>query len=124
MTLTEAARLLEIAPDATPEQLEARFLDLRRKLEDKIAKAPTPGLQVKYRTSLAQITEAFETLTLAADSSSLPVLQRAEPPAAAPRDPLRLLPSLLLRRKNPATKSSSSSPSSPSWCLAPVAGGS
>src|SRR6478609_8144812 len=76
MTPAEAAKLLEVAPDATPEQLEARFLDLRRKLEDKIAKAPTPGLQAKYRDTLAQITTAFETLTLAADSSSLPVLHK------------------------------------------------
>ncbi|MDP2137125.1 MAG: PEGA domain-containing protein, partial [Candidatus Didemnitutus sp.] len=39
-------------------------------------KAPTPGLQAKYRESLAEITTAFETLTLAADSSSLPVLKK------------------------------------------------
>src|SRR6478609_4873863 len=76
MTPAEAAKLLEVAPDATPEQLEARFLDLRRKLEDKIAKAPTPGLQAKYRENLATITTAFETLTLAADSSALPVLNK------------------------------------------------
>jgi hypothetical protein len=76
MNASEAAKLLEIAPDATPEQLEARFLELRRKLEDKIAKAPTPGLQAKYRESLTQITTAFEFLTLAADSSALPVLNK------------------------------------------------
>lgn len=87
MTLIEAARLLEIAPDATPDQLEKRFLELRSRLEDKIAKAPTPGLQAKYRTSLAQITEAFELLTLAADSSTLPVLQRAAPSAAVQSPP-------------------------------------
>lgn len=76
MTPTEAAKLLEVPADATPEQLEARFLDLRTRFEDKIAKAPTPGLKAKYRESLEQITAAFETLTLAADGSSLPVLQR------------------------------------------------
>ena len=76
MTPAEAAALLEIAADSTLEQIEARFLELRRKLEDKIAKAPTPGLQAKYRASLAEITTAFETLTLAADSSTLPVLKR------------------------------------------------
>jgi hypothetical protein len=73
MSPTESAKLLDLPADATPEQLEARFLELRRKLEDKIAKAPTPGLQAKYRESLTAITTAFETLTLAADSSSLPV---------------------------------------------------
>lgn len=87
MTPSEAAQLLEIDPNAIPEQIEARFLELRRKLEDRIAKAPTPGLQAKYRTSLAEVTTAFETLTLAADGSSLPVLQpRAAGPAAADSD--------------------------------------
>lgn len=76
MTPTEAARVLDLSPESTPEQIEIRFLDLRRKLEDKIAKAPTPGLQAKYRESLGTITTAFETLTLAADSSTLPVLNR------------------------------------------------
>ncbi|MDZ4797703.1 MAG: hypothetical protein SGI92_06035, partial [Bryobacteraceae bacterium] len=78
MTPPDAAKLLELPLDATPEQLEARFLELRSKLEDKIAKAPTPGLKAKYRESLAQMTEAFETLTLAADSSTLPVLKKQE----------------------------------------------
>jgi TonB family protein len=73
MLPADAAKVLDLPPDATPEQIEARFLELRRKLEDKIAKAPTPGLQAKYRESLAEITTAFEALTLAADSSSLPV---------------------------------------------------
>ena len=68
MSPIEAAKLLDLPADATPDQLEARFNELRRKLEDKIARAPTPGLQAKYRESLAEITTAFETLTLAADS--------------------------------------------------------
>lgn len=76
MTPAEAARLLELPADATPEQIEARFLELRRKLEDKIAKAPTSGLQAKYRESLTEITTAFETLAIAADSSALPVLKK------------------------------------------------
>lgn len=94
MTPLDAAKLLDLPADASPEQLEARFLELRRKLEDKIAKAPTPGLQAKYRESLADITTAFETLTLAADSSALPVLQKQSPgpgamsPAASPAAPL------------------------------------
>ncbi len=76
MTTIQAATLLEVAPDTSPEQLETRFLELRAKLEDKIAKAPTPGLKEKYRVSLAEITEAFELLTVAADSSFLPVLDQ------------------------------------------------
>lgn len=85
MTVPEAAQLLDLPADASPEQIQARFLDLRTKLEDKIAKAPTPGLKEKYRTSLSQLTEAFETLTLAADSSLLPLLEKTGPatPAAA-----------------------------------------
>jgi hypothetical protein len=73
MLPADAAKLLDLPVEATPEQLEARFLELRTRLEDKIAKAPTPGLKAKYRESLEAITTAFETLTLAADSSSLPV---------------------------------------------------
>ena len=76
MSPLEAAKLLEVAPDANPEQIEARFHELRTKLEEKIGKAPTPGLKAKYRESLEEITHAFETLTLAADASALPVLQR------------------------------------------------
>src|SRR5688572_25958083 len=96
MTPLDAAKLLEVSPDATPEQLEARFLELRTRLEDKIAKAPTPGLKAKYRESLEQITSAFETLTLAADSSALPMLNKSvagagdpgsKPKASAPRSP-------------------------------------
>lgn len=81
MNTTEAARLLDLSPDASAEQLETRFLELRTKLEDKIAKAPTPGLKAKYRASLADITTAFEMLTLAADGDSLPVLDRVTPTA-------------------------------------------
>ncbi|AOS45791.1 PEGA domain protein [Lacunisphaera limnophila] len=78
MSPTEAAKLLDLPEHATPDQLEARFQELRTKLEEKIGKAPTPGLKAKYRESLDEITLAFETLTLAADSSSLPVLQREQ----------------------------------------------
>jgi hypothetical protein len=78
MTPAEAAKLLELPETATPEQIEARFHELRTKLEEKIGKAPTPGLKAKYRESLDEITAAFETLTLAADSSALPVLRREQ----------------------------------------------
>lgn len=76
MSPVDAAKVLDLPPDASPEQLETRFLELRAKLEDKIAKAPTPGLKAKYRESLEQITAAFEALTLAADSSSLPIARK------------------------------------------------
>jgi hypothetical protein len=89
MTPLDAAKLLEVASGATPEQLEARFTELRTKLEDKIAKAPTPGLKEKYRASLAAITEAFETLVLASDASMLPVLRQEQPAAPPPVAPQR-----------------------------------
>ena len=49
MTPHEAAKLLDLPVDATPEQIETRFNELRAKLEDKVVKAPTPGLKAKYR---------------------------------------------------------------------------
>lgn len=76
MIPAEASKLLDLPDHATPDQIEARFNELRARLEDKIAKAPTPGLKAKYRESLEEITSAFETLTLAADSSTLPVLTK------------------------------------------------
>ena len=85
MTMNDAARLLELSPDASPEELEARFNELRARLEDKIAKAPTPGLKAKYRESLDEITTAFETLVIAADSTLLPVLLQEVPAATSPK---------------------------------------
>lgn len=82
MTPAEAAALLELPSGFTPEQVEARYQEMRARLEDRIAKAPTPGLKEKYRASLAETTKAYETLVLAADTSSLPVSRRD--PAAAP----------------------------------------
>ncbi|AOS45275.1 Serine/threonine-protein kinase pkn1 [Lacunisphaera limnophila] len=76
MTIAEAARILEVSIDSTPVQIEVRFQQLRTALEDRIAKAPTPGLKAKYRESLDEITAAFEILTLAADTSALPVLKK------------------------------------------------
>jgi hypothetical protein len=84
MSPVEAAKILDLPVDASPEQIETRFNELRAKLEDKIAKAPTPGLKAKYRESLDDITAAFEALTLAADSSSLPIRNK---PVAGGADP-------------------------------------
>jgi hypothetical protein len=97
MTPHDAAKILDLPVDATPEQIETRFNELRAKLEDKVAKAPTPGLKAKYRESLEEITTAFETLTLAADASSLPVLQRQRtedigPKTAKPAAPVGGVP--------------------------------
>jgi hypothetical protein len=85
MTPHEAAKLLDLLVDATPEQIETRFNELRAKLEDKVVKAPTPGLKAKYRESLEELTAAFEQLTLAADASSLPMLQRQKTEDGGPK---------------------------------------
>ncbi|MFU8848485.1 MAG: PEGA domain-containing protein [Opitutales bacterium] len=89
MTPNEAAQILDLTADATAEQAEARYLELQQRLENKIAKAPTPGLQAKYRESLSRVTEAFEALTLAADGDTLPVLERRPntPEQAKPPEP-------------------------------------
>src|SRR6478736_7601180 len=84
MSPVEAAKILDLPVDAAPEQIETRFNELRAKLEDKIAKAPTPGLKAKYRESLDDITAAFEALTLAADSSSLPIRNKQSAVSSQP----------------------------------------
>ena len=74
MTTQEAARLLSVSPTATAEKLEARYRELERKLQEQIERAPTLGLQARYRASLAEVTTAFETLVLASQSAELPGL--------------------------------------------------
>jgi formylglycine-generating enzyme required for sulfatase activity len=74
MTPHDARALLELPADATPDQVEQRFLELRKRLEEKIAGALTPTLRTRYEKSLAEITRAYETLVLAADGAELPVL--------------------------------------------------
>jgi hypothetical protein len=86
MTIDEAAKVLGVAPDVAPDQLEAHFNELRVRLEDKLAKAPTPGLKDKYRRALEDTTQAFETLFVAMDASTLPVLQRSEPQPPSPAE--------------------------------------
>jgi hypothetical protein len=88
MNASEASRILELAPDASPDAVERRFFELRTKLEDKIARAPTPGLKEKYRASLNQVTQAFETLVLAAEAASLPVLHQVSSPPPPPTRPI------------------------------------
>ena len=82
MTADHAAKILELAPHATPEEIASRYDELRTRLEDRIAKAPTPGLKEKYRHALDELTQAVETLTLAADTAHLPVLRRGEAAAS------------------------------------------
>ncbi len=115
MTTAEAAQILQLAGDATPAQIEARFRELRAMLEEKIAKALTPGLQAKYRSSFAEITTAFETLILSADTAALPGLTSA-PTAMA--NPSRLPP---LPAQVPAPSLPPLPTSSPRSSLPPLA---
>jgi hypothetical protein len=106
MSPIEAAKQLELPENATPEQIEVRFNELRAKFEDKIVKAPTPGLKAKYRESLDEITAAFETLILAADSSTLPVLKKDA------GDPRSKSGGAVTPPRNPSTQAPVPSPSS------------
>lgn len=92
MTSADASRLLDLPANATPPQIEARFREARSALEEKIAKALTPGLQERYRASLAELTTAFEILILEAEKNSLPGLSHVQltsvgSPSGAPKLP-------------------------------------
>ena len=76
MSPAEAIKIIDLPAGATAGQIEARFLDLRRRLEEKIVRAPTPGLQAKYRTALADVEKAAGVLTAAIGSDTLPALKR------------------------------------------------
>jgi len=85
MTRDEASEILELSPHAAPNERTAQYDTLRRQLEDKLAKAPTPGLREKYRTSLKQLEEAYALLSQTDDSAALPVLQRQRSEAGGMR---------------------------------------
>lgn len=86
MSPAEAAQLLDLPPGTSSDQVEARFLEFRAKLEARIASAPTSGLKEKYREALARAGEACDTLLNSAPSDLLPTRTRvtAPPPALAP----------------------------------------
>lgn len=76
MTREEAAEFLGLTARASATERSAQYDTLRRQLEDKLAKAPTPGLREKYRNNLKQIEEAFAALAETDDSAALPVAQK------------------------------------------------
>jgi len=76
MTREEASDILELSPHAGAAERSTQHDLLRRQLEDKLAKAPTPGLREKYRTSLKQLEDALAVLSQTDDSASLPVIQK------------------------------------------------
>lgn len=90
MSPADAAKLLDLPTDASPEQVEVRFLQLQGKLEEKIARAPTDGLKAKYRDALIRAGEACDTLLTTSPTdllptrTRLPATARATMPAPAP----------------------------------------
>ncbi len=84
MTLAEAHHLLDLPETASTEEAKARFQELRHALEEKIANAATPGLAARYRATLVEITTAYETITLAADATSIPALGKVASAALSP----------------------------------------
>ena len=89
MTREEAGEILELSAHATAAERSTQYETLRHQLEDKLAKAPTPGLREKYRDNLKQLEEALTVLAQTDDSASLPVAQRSSSTVAGVADPGR-----------------------------------
>lgn len=92
MTPADATKLLDLPAGATRDHVQARVQEIVRKLDEKIARAPTPGLQARYREALAE-TEAAATLLLgAAEHVVSPTLASpAEKPVANSAKPRQCL---------------------------------
>jgi len=71
----DAIKILGLLEGATEKEREGAFKSQRAKLEQKLAQAPTPGLQNKYREALRRLEEAYETLELTGEESDLPALR-------------------------------------------------
>lgn len=83
MTVTEAARLLDLPPEATPAQIQTRYHLLRNRLQEKLDAATSSFLVERHRTTLTQITAAYELLSLAAEvSGTAPGLRQHKDEAA------------------------------------------
>ena len=75
MTIEEARQTLGIAVGSDAASRKTAFVTQRIKLEQKLAQAPTPGLQSKYREAIRRLEEAYETLELLNEESDLPALR-------------------------------------------------
>ncbi len=75
MNLEDAYKVLGVEPGADEHLRHEAFSTQRRKLEEKLARAPTPGLAQKYRESITRMEEAIEVIELAADGGDLPALR-------------------------------------------------
>lgn len=83
MSPSEAATLLDLPADATPEQIETRYLELQAQLEEKIARAPTDGLKAKYREALTRAGVACDALLHSRAADLLPARSPISPPPPA-----------------------------------------
>lgn len=75
MKTEEAYTMLGLSPDAGESERHDAFRRMQTRLEEKIAKAPTPGLKEKYRASLLKLEQAIEVIELSADGGDLPMLR-------------------------------------------------
>ena len=75
MDIDEAYRLLGLSSDANEQQRHEAYEAQQQALREKIAKAPTPGLRVKYESGLETLQQAIEVVEESLDDSALPVLQ-------------------------------------------------
>ncbi len=67
--------MLGVSEGADEVERHEAYRRLQGRLEEKLAKAPTPGLKAKYRDTLTKLDEAIETIELAADGGELPMLR-------------------------------------------------
>lgn len=67
MNLNEAANLLNLTIQATPEEVTKRLVELEQRFQEKIEAAPAGYLKEKHRTGLAEIRAAAELLRLSTD---------------------------------------------------------
>ena len=75
MKIEEAYDILGLKSDSSEADRHETFRRLQGKLEEKLGKAPTPGLKEKYRLSLLKLEEAIEVVELSADGGDLPLLR-------------------------------------------------
>jgi len=75
----EAAALLGVHPQSTPEDVKARYTEMAADLETKLANARTPHLKTTYQRNLDELQKAAEML-----SPGFTTVDVADLPAAAP----------------------------------------
>jgi hypothetical protein len=75
MKVDDAYEILGLKSDASEAERHDAFRLLQTKLEDKLGRAPTPGLKEKYRASLLKLEQAIEVIELSMDGADLPMLR-------------------------------------------------